>query len=120
MPVVRHFNNNVVLVQTPGGRQDSQRLRVYTSEASSLEDCQQRSKKGNITPGLLAIAAFGALHCACTQPAHAWGQTWRPRRHHRRMDQKEREPNLGKYTKVNIKCYVKPGPAQFTSNFGIR
>ena len=57
-----------------------------------------------LVDGLLTITALGLASSLLASPAFAWGQTWRPRRHHRRLGEWERTPDLGKYT---IVCFSK-------------
>ena len=49
---------------------------------------------------LSAVAASNWLvHCDAASAAA--GRGWRPRRHHRRLGQQEREPDLGRYAQVS-------------------
>lgn len=78
--------------------------RVPPLHASLPDDEEQQQEHHphlrRVNKGLLAIAALGVSSCTLSPPASAWGETWRPRRHHRRLGQWDRAPDLGKYTPV--------------------
>ena len=87
-------------VQSAGKRR-THGILILNSALKHPKEPEHSLRKTTVSSGILKLAALAALHCFCSQPAYAWGQTWRPRRHLRRLDQKERDPDLGKYTKVN-------------------
>jgi len=70
-----------------------------------LEDTQEPQTFRQIGDTLLKISSLGLASSVIAQPAGAWGQTWRPRRHHRRLDEWEREPDLGKYSPVSLSSF---------------
>lgn len=68
----------------------------------STQKEQERPFAARIAEGAVTVTALGLANCALSASALAWGETWRPRRHRRRMDEWERKPDLGKYTPVSL------------------
>ena len=88
--------------QVPPCKKLNLRPRAQTSEGVSSENAKEPSRRSaeRVVDGLLTVTALGLANSFISSPAFAWGQTWRPRRHHRRLGEWERTLDLGKYTPV--------------------
>ena len=53
------------------------------------------------TAALLSAVAASEWLLHCDAAGAAAGRGWRPRRHHRRLGQQEREANVGRYAQVS-------------------
>jgi hypothetical protein len=73
---------------------------VCLANRGDPEHPQRIPSPRNIADTAVKISGIGVAASVLAQPAGAWGYTWRPRRHHRRMDEWQREPDLGKYSQV--------------------
>lgn len=76
------------------------RLRCFASK-DSVRPEEIYPRPDLILKGFYTVAAIGVASWIITQPAGAWGLRWRPRRHHRRLDEWYREPDLGRYSQVH-------------------
>ena len=87
----------------------SQAQRSQSSPPAGSCEQKQGHQRGHEPPDparivqvFFASTAAAAASSILAQPAGAWGHTWRPRRHHRRLDEWQREPDLRKYSKVCV------------------
>ena len=62
----------------------------------------QAPKPSQVVRAVLAVTSMSTLSCLIAEPAGAWGVAWRPRRHHRRLGEWGRQPDLGRYSKVDV------------------
>ena len=92
------------LVQARPARR-CRRTQAYCSQLPRIQ-LDENNEKHNGLPGLRAIAVVTALvHVIAAGEAQAWGPSWRPRRHHRRIN--ERSIDVKSFFQVCQSCHMK-------------